>query len=54
MIIVFIGLPFFAAAQDCCGPGGGGSRGAPAISAVTGVGDYIYRLKSVRRYAYCA
>lgn len=54
MIIVFTALPFFIYAQDCCGPGGGGGGGAPAISAVTGVGDYIYRLKSVRHYAYSA
>ena len=45
---------FFAYAQDCCGPGGGGGGGAAPVSEVTGVGDYIYRLKSVRHYAYSA
>jgi hypothetical protein len=47
-------LPFFAYTQDCCGPGGGGGGGSAPVSAVTGAGDYIYRLKSVRHYAYSA
>jgi hypothetical protein len=54
IIIIFIALPFFAYAQDCCGPGGGGGGGAPVIAAVAGSGDYIYRLKNVRHYAYSA
>jgi hypothetical protein len=54
MIIMVIALPVFAYAQDCCGPGGGGGGGAPAIAAVAGNGDYVYRLKNVRHYAYNA
>jgi hypothetical protein len=54
MIIMVIALPVFAYAQDCCGPGGGGGSGASAIAAVAGSGDYVYRLKNVRHYAYSA
>jgi hypothetical protein len=43
----------FSYGQDCCGPGGGGGGGNLAsASAVVGSGDYTYRLKNVRRYAY--
>jgi hypothetical protein len=52
IILVFITLPVFARAQDCCGPGGGGGGEAPAAAVLAGNGDYIYRLKSVRHYAY--
>jgi hypothetical protein len=54
ILIAFIALPVFAYAQDCCGPGGGGGGGAAPTSAVVGSGGYIYRLKSVRHYAYSA
>jgi hypothetical protein len=54
IIIVFMTLPVFVRAQDCCGPGGGGGGGAQAAAAVAGSGDYIYRLKNVRHYAYSA
>jgi hypothetical protein len=54
IIIVFITLPVFIRDQDCCGPGGGGGGGAAPTAAVVGSGGYIYRLKSVRRYAYSA
>jgi hypothetical protein len=52
LIILFITLPFFTYAQDCCGPGGGSGGGAAPVTAVVGSGDYIYRLKNVRHYAY--
>jgi hypothetical protein len=54
IIILFITLPVVTYAQDCCGPGGGGGGGAAPTAAVVGSGGYIYRLKSVRRYAYSA
>jgi hypothetical protein len=54
VITIGIALPFFAYPQDCCGPGGGGGGGSAPVSAVAGIGDYIYRLKSVRHYAYSA
>lgn len=54
MIIMFIVLPFFTYAQDCCGPGGGGDAPVALGAAATGSGDYIYRVKNVRRYAYSA
>jgi hypothetical protein len=54
IIIVFITLPVFIRAQDCCGPGGGGGGGAPSVPSVAGSGDYVYRLKNVRHYAYSA
>ena len=54
VIPVCIAFPFFTYAQDCCGPGGGGGGGAAPVSALVGSGDYIYRLKSVRHYAYSA
>jgi hypothetical protein len=53
IISVLITLPVLTRAQDCCGPGGGGG-GAPAIGSVAGSGDYVYRLKNVRHYAYSA
>jgi hypothetical protein len=52
--ITFMLLPLFAYTQDCCGPGGGGGGAATISAAVAGSGDYIYRLKNVRYYAYSA
>jgi hypothetical protein len=54
ILIALITLPGFARAQDCCGPGGGGGGGAAPAAFVAGSGDYVYRLKNVRRYAYSA
>ena len=53
IIAAFIVLPLFAYGQDCCGPGGGGGGAAP-VAAIAGSGDYLYRLKNVRHYAYSA
>jgi hypothetical protein len=54
LYVVFFFLPFFARAQDCCGPAGGDGGGAltSAAAVTAGNGDYIYRLKKVRHYAY--
>jgi hypothetical protein len=51
--VPFIALPVFCRAQDCCGPGGGGVS-VPDIAAAAETGDYVYRLKNVRHYAYSA
>ncbi|MDR3114301.1 MAG: hypothetical protein LBU25_02140 [Treponema sp.] len=45
----FIALPFFARAQDCCGPGGGGGGAVFTTAQNHGVN---YRIKNVRPYAY--
>jgi hypothetical protein len=52
--ITCIFLPLFAHAQDCCGPGGGDAGGALTSAAAGGSGDYVYRFKNVRHYAYSA
>ena len=54
-IITCVLIPVLGYGQDCCGPGGGGGSGALAPAAVlAGSGDYVYRLKNVRPYAYSA
>ncbi|MDR0557228.1 MAG: hypothetical protein LBG43_05090 [Treponema sp.] len=53
-IISFIFLTGFTYGQDCCGPGGGGSGSGMDITAITGSGGYVYRLKNARHYAYSA
>jgi hypothetical protein len=46
---MFTALSLPAYAQDCCGPGDGGG-GASAVASAGKSGEYLYRLKNVRRY----
>jgi hypothetical protein len=50
-VILYLFLPFWGQAQDCCGPGGGG--GGTHFSSLDNDNEF-YRLKDVRHYAYSA